>query len=178
MRTHSEDYIIVQKWRMEDAEALVDLCKDPSLREHWQASYPYPYTVRRAEVCIEFFRNANPLRFQFRTLFVNGTLSGWMQCEVTGHQCALFTYRVSRFANHEDILADAIQQMCQSCFIDLDVMTIYAKAHMEDVALCKALLRNGFYESRETAPIYLYFLHHFTAKDVICDTITDREAEL
>ncbi|MCI9311729.1 MAG: GNAT family N-acetyltransferase [Erysipelotrichaceae bacterium] len=155
-------YIQVRPWQRHDAYALVSICKDPAIRAQWNNHYPYPYTLTRAQQCIETFLHANPLRMQSCALTVDHALCGWLQCDCVAFQSAVLTYQLEQDWRRQYILQEAIRQMCIYSFTHMEVLTIFAKVSLHDWYTRIALLENRFDESRETAPIYLYYLHRQT----------------
>ncbi len=151
--------VTVRPWQLQDAYALKELCKDSMIKNQWDHAFPYPYTLERSKHCIEAFLHANPLHMQIYALCVKGELCGLLQCVATAYQSAILTYQIETAFQLESILREAIRQMCIICFSSMDVKTIYAKASLHDLRSRMALLENAFCESRETAPIYLYYLH-------------------
>ena len=149
----------VREWKLQDAHALLEIGKDPQFRKAWNDTYPYPFTLSRAKLCTEAFLHANPLRRQICAITVNHRLCGLLTCEKKAFQSAYLTYFLQKEYQLEAILQEAILQMCIYCFAHMDVLTIYAKVSLHDLRTRMALLENSFTESRETAPIYLYYLH-------------------
>lgn len=160
MINYDQTWIVqVREWKSQDAYALLEMGKDPLFRKAWNEEYPYPFTLPRAKLCVEAFLHANPLRMQICAITVNHRLCGLLTCERKAFQSANLTYFLQREYQLETILQEAIRQMCSYCFAHMDVLTIYAKVSLHDLRTRMALLENRFMESRETAPIYLYYLH-------------------
>lgn len=139
----------------------MELCKDHAIRKQWTYTCPYPYTLKKAEFCIQFFRHANPLRYRILAICYHHEVCGWIQCEMIAHHCAALTYFLGDEYIRSGVLREAIQQMCSECFAHWNVLSVYAKAVIDQKEIQNILLENGFAECRDTAPIYLYFLHHF-----------------
>lgn len=151
--------VIIREWQEEDAQDLYELGKDKRLRKQWYYPYLYPYTAERSLACIQLYRNANPIRFCIRAIVYQKKVCGWIQCEVCGYGCAELSYWLG-FAYHgQGIMQEAVRQMCEEGFRLLEISTIYARVQMENIASRRVLSKNGFIENRDTAPIYLYFLH-------------------
>lgn len=160
MVTYDQTWMVqVRQWQLQDAYALLEMGKDPRLREGWNDVYPYPFTLPRARQCIETFLHLNPSHLQICALTVNRELCGFLACEMKAFQSASLSYFLQKEYQLEPVLQEAIAQMCGYCFAHMDVLTIYAKVSLHDLRFRMALLENRFTESRETAPIYLYYLH-------------------
>lgn len=153
--------IVLRKWQIEDALALYEICKDKQLRKHWYYPYLYPYTIERSHACIQFYQHANPIRFCIRAILYKDHICGWIQTEVCGYGCAELSYWLASAYQQQGIMSEAVKQMCEISFQVLDIQTIYARVQMENVASQNVLLKNQFIESKDTAPIYLYYLHRF-----------------
>ena len=151
----------IRKWQPEDADILVELCKDHSIRKQWDYDCPYPYTLKKAEYCIQFFRNANPLRYRIFVILHHHEVCGWIQCEIIAHHCAKLTYFLADEYIRTSALRGAVRQMCTYCFTRWNVLSIYAKTAVDQKEMQNILLENNFVEIRDTAPIYIYFLHRF-----------------
>lgn len=151
----------IREWQEADAKRLYELCTDKSLRKNWYYPYLYPYTSKRAFACIQFYRNANPIRFCIRAILYQNEVCGWIQSEVCGYGCAELSYWLNQEYRKQGIMSEAVRQMCDVSFQALEIHTIYACVQMENIASQKVLRKNGFLESKDTAPIYMYFLHRF-----------------
>ncbi len=151
--------ILVRKWQKEDIQALLTLGKDKNMRIGWE--YSYPYTMKKAEACIQFFLHADPFRYVLCAIFVHHRLCGWIQTRVVYYQCGEITFWLKHEYHQSDMLYEIFTQMCQISFASLDILTVYTKTTMDQYSLQQALRRVGFFENIETAPIYLYYLHSF-----------------
>ncbi len=89
------------------------------------------------------------------------TNQGCIQCEVKGYHSAELTYWMRYDDIHKGYLQSIIKHICAYAFSKFSITTIYAKLSMDNIELSKLYLENGFIESIDTAPIYLYFLHRF-----------------
>lgn len=156
----------LRKWQWEDAAALVELCKDHTIRKLWSYDCPYPYTLKKAEYCIQFFLHANPLRYRIFAISYHHELCGWIQCVMVEHQCARLSYFLADEFIRTRALREAIVQMCAYCFTQWNVLSIYVKTAIDQKETQNILLESGFLESRDTAPIYIYFLHRFHQQEM------------
>lgn len=156
--------VYLKTWERSDAQALYELCKDESLRKNWYYKYLYPYTIKRAEECIDFYRNANPYRFYIQAIMQDHQVCGFIQCEVKNYGVAELSYWLASSYRKQGIMEEAVALMCEASFQALEILTIYARVDMKNIASQHVLLHNGFQESRETVPIYMYFRHkHYGA---------------
>lgn len=153
--------VVIREWQEKDAQGLYELCKDKNLRKNWYYPYVYPYTYERSLACIQFYQHANPIRFCIRAIHYKKQLCGWMQCEVCGYGCAELSYWLHSAYQRQGIMSEAVRQMCEISFQKLDIQTIYARVQMDNYASQSVLLKNKFTENKDTAPIYMYFLHRF-----------------
>lgn len=152
----------LRKWQREDAYALLEICSDHAIRKQWNYACPYPYTLKKAAYCLQFFLHANPLRYQISAICHDYEVCGWIQCESFTNRCAALTYFLADGYVRSGVLREAIQLMCAECFAQGNMLSIYAKAAVDQREIQNSFLENGFTECRDAAPIYLYFLHHFT----------------
>lgn len=155
--------VSLRKWQDKDIEALKDLCKDTSLKPYWPHQLPYPYTIKKAMLCVRFFQCANPLRYAIYAICDHDEVCGYIECKVTGHDCAELIYWLHKQYRHKGIMKEAVKLMCRYAFLALPIQTIYARVSMKHIASQTILLQNRFRECKDTAPIYLYFYHHITA---------------
>lgn len=151
----------LRKWQLDDAAMLVELCKDHAIRSQWNYHCPYPYSIKKAEFCIQFFRHANPLRYRIFAISYHHELCGWIQCVMAANQCAKLSYFLADEYTRTGALKEAVSQMCTYCFDEWNVLSVYAKAAIEQRDMQNILLANDFVELRDTAPIYIYFRHCF-----------------
>lgn len=152
--------ISIRLWKQEDAKALYELCRNGELRPYWPHHLPYPYTLEKAIICVNFFIQANPLRYAICAICENQVVCGYIQCFVTGYDCAELSYWLHKAYRQKGIMKYAVSKMCKYAFQCLPIQTIYAHVPMQYIASQTVLLQNHFIESKETAPIYLYFYHH------------------
>ncbi|MCI9291731.1 MAG: GNAT family N-acetyltransferase [Erysipelotrichaceae bacterium] len=151
----------IRPWLISDAPALYELCKDKTIRKQWVSKLPYPYTIIRAKKCIAYYQHANPLRYCIFAILYQEQIKGCIQCEVKGYHSAELTYWMRYDDIHKGYLQSIIKHICAYAFSKFSITTIYAKLSMDNIELSKLYLENGFIESIDTAPIYLYFLHRF-----------------
>lgn len=151
--------VALRKWRLEDAQQLVYLCKGKSLRSAWNTQYAYPSTIHQAKKCIAFYQSANPLRFRIYAILYKEISCGFIQVEVKSKGCAEISYWLGEVYREQHIMRQAVHLACQYSFEELLIRTIYARVDMKNIASQKVLLANGFIETKEMVPIYMYFLH-------------------
>lgn len=148
----------VRPWLMEDAYELREICN--ATRE-WKAkmiNLVYPDNFLRIAGRIRFYQNADPHRFAFRAIVVDGVVCGYIQCEKCDVQRAELSYCLDPAYRHQGIMKQAIMMLMKDVYQQLHVVTIFARVREANLASQRVLLRCGF-SFEKIEDIYIFTKH-------------------
>lgn len=134
----------IREWDEEDAFALHALCKHPYLSKERLFRFFYPDTFLNAVSTIYFYQNADPKRFLYRAVIVDGKVAGFISAQVKNENSAELSYWLGVKYWRKGIMRKAVNQMCKQVFEKLPVICLYALVDQKNIASQKVLEHNTF----------------------------------
>lgn len=137
--------IVVRPWDEEDALALYQMSMHPYYAKKRILHYLYPDSFLHAIATIHFYQQADPTRFIFRAIVFKKQVCGYLQAEKKNTTRCELSYWLGVDYWNQGIMEEALQDVCEQIFKQMDVMEIYARVQPENIASQHVLLKNGFH---------------------------------
>lgn len=138
----------IREWNEEDAFALHSLSKHPYLSKERLFRYFYPDTFLNAMSTIYFYQNADPKRFLYRAVVVDGTVAGFISAQIKNEHSAELSYWLGVKYWRKGIMSKAVSLLCKEAFERLPVFCIYALVDQKNIASQKVLEHNDFQKEK------------------------------
>lgn len=138
--------IKLQKWTMEDAERLADIC-DRMDRSYLSERLPKPYEKKDAQWWIEMVSEKEGKEGVFRSIKVDGHIVGNISVEKKEdvyRKDAEIGYFLDTAAWSKGIMTEAVREICEIAFARLDIVRITGLVYKPNIASRKVLEKNGF----------------------------------
>lgn len=133
-------------WSMEDKEELIKLCNEVD-RSNLSDKLPYPYTDKDAEFYINLVNNKDAKQGVYRGIRVDGKIVGCISLNQKEDVCikdAEIGYMLLDTESSKGIMSDAVKQMCDLAFKELDIVRITGEVYAHNIASRRVLEKNGF----------------------------------
>ncbi len=138
--------IILEKWSLEDKFRLNALCNSID-RSFLSDRIPYPYTDRDAEAWLSMVSRLDGSEGIFRAIKKDGLLIGNISVEKKADIYRLdgeIGYFLLDEYKGQGIMTEAVSQICELAFSDLDICRITGLVFAENTASARVLEKNGF----------------------------------
>ena len=118
--------VMVRPWDVEDAMELHSLSMHPYYLKKRVWKFLYPDTFLNAVSTIHFYQHADPQRYLFRAVELDGSVCGFLECEKKTSSSAELSYWLGVHYWHKGIMQQAVRALCEEAFDTLQVLSIYA----------------------------------------------------
>ena len=138
--------IILEKWSLEDKFRLNALCNSID-RSFLSDRIPYPYTDRDAEAWLSMVFRLDGSEGIFRAIKKDGQLIGNISVEKKADIYRLdgeIGYFLLDEYKGQGIMTEAVSQICELAFSELDICRITGLVFVENTASARVLEKNGF----------------------------------
>ena len=138
--------IILEKWSLEDKFRLNALCNSID-RSFLSDRIPYPYTDRDAEAWLSMVSRLDGSEGIFRAIKKDGQLIGNISVEKKADIYRLdgeIGYFLLDEYKGQGIMTEAVSQICELAFSELDICRITGLVFVENTASARVLEKNGF----------------------------------
>ena len=138
--------IILHKWTSNDKEALMALCNDVD-RTFLSDRLPYPYTEADADWWLEMVAKNEGKEGVWRSIWADGQLVGSISVERKddgGGAIGEIGYMILTPFWSQGIGTEAVTQICEIAFRELELQQIVGNVFPENVASARVLEKNGF----------------------------------
>ena len=138
--------IILEKWSLVDKFRLNALCNSID-RSFLSDRIPYPYTDRDAEAWLSMVSRLDGSEGIFRAIKKDGLLIGNISVEKKADIYRLdgeIGYFLLDEYKGQGIMTEAVSQICELAFSDLDICRITGLVFAENTASARVLEKNGF----------------------------------
>ena len=138
--------IILEKWSLEDKFRLNALCNSID-RSFLSDRIPYPYTDRDAEAWLSMVSRLDGSEGIFRAIKKDGLLIGNISVEKKADIYRLdgeIGYFLLDEYKGQGIMTEAVSQICELAFSELDICRITGLVFAENTASARVLEKNGF----------------------------------
>lgn len=136
----------LRKWTFEDKEALIEICNRID-RSYLSDRLPDPYTDRAAEWWLNMVKENEGKSGIFREIIVDGKIAGTVSVEQKGdvyRKDAEIGYYLLQKEGSKGIMTEAVRQICETAFRELDIIRITGLVYEPNTASRKVLEKNGF----------------------------------
>lgn len=138
--------ITLEKWKKEDAGDLMRICNETD-RTYLSNRLPYPYTEENAGWWLNMVSENEGKRGIFRSVRVDGEIVGNItveQKEDVFVKDAELGYLLLPRMWSRGIMSEAVRQICEIAFEELDVVRITGQVYEPNAASRRILEKNGF----------------------------------
>ena len=138
--------IILEKWSLEDKFRLNALCNSID-RSFLSDRIPYPYTDRDAEAWLSMVSRLDGSEGIFRAIKKDVQLIGNISVEKKADIYRLdgeIGYFLLDEYKGQGIMTEAVSQICELAFSELDICRITGLVFAENTASARVLEKNGF----------------------------------
>ena len=134
------------KWSPEWKQDLIDLCNDVD-RTYLSNRMPYPYTEDAADWWLEMVSEHDGKDGVFRAIVQDGKIIGNISVEQKQDvycRDAELGYLLLTDCWSRGVMTEAVRQMCEIAFSELDIIRITGLVYAPNVASQRVLEKNGF----------------------------------
>lgn len=138
--------IILQKWTLDDCEKLVKICNNME-RTYLSNQIPYPYTQKDAEWWISMALENDGREGVYRAIVCDGEYVGNISIEKKNDvysRDAEIGYYLLNSLSSKGIMTEAVEQICNLAWDELDVIRITGLVYHLNIASKKVLEKNNF----------------------------------
>lgn len=136
----------LRKWSLKDKKALIEICNKID-RSYLSDRLPNPYTNDSAEWWLNMVNENEGKKSVFRAIVVNDKIIGTIsveQKEDVYRKDAEIGYFLLEEQWSKGIMTEAVAQICEISFRELDIIRITGMVYEPNTASRKVLERNGF----------------------------------
>ena len=138
--------IILEKWSLEDKFRLNALCNSID-RSFLSDRIPYPYTDRDAEAWLSMVFRLDGSEGIFRAIKKDvqliGNISVEKKADIYRLDGEIGYYLLDEYKG-QGIMTEAVSQICELAFSELDICRITGLVFAENTASARVLEKNGF----------------------------------
>lgn len=134
------------KWKLEDRETLALIANSVN-RNFLSDRLPSPYTLEAADWWLNMVREHDGTDGLFRAISINGKIIGNISVEPKNdvyRKDAEIGYFLLEEYSSQGIMTDAVRQICELAFQELDIVRITGLVYEPNAASRKVLEKNGF----------------------------------
>ena len=138
--------ITLHRWTFADKEALTALCNDVN-RTFLSDRLPYPYTEADADWWLGMIAENEGKEGVWRSIWADGQLVGSISVERKdegGQAIGEIGYMILTPFWAQGIGTEAVRQICEIAFRELELQQIVGNVFPENVASARVLEKNGF----------------------------------
>lgn len=147
---------ILRKWTIDDAESLVANANNFNIAKFMTDGFPHPYTIDNAVKFIDFAMNTETARIFAIDVsgFAVGGIGLHLQQDIMRKNAELGYWLGEKYWG-QGIVTEAIKQIVDYGFSNLDITRIYARPFNTNLASQKVLEKAGFiHEASLTKTIF------------------------
>lgn len=137
----------LRNWKLSDAESIVPLANNEKIAGNLRNTFPYPYTLDDAHLFITKSIHLNKRKQLNKAIIIDDSASGsislLMQDDISSKSGELGFWLGEPFWG-KGIMTQAIKQICETAFNDLDSARIYARPFAENEKARNTLEKAGF----------------------------------
>lgn len=138
--------IELKKWSIENKESLITICNGVD-RQYLANRLPYPYTEESADWWLHMVAEHDGKDGIFRAVSADGKIVGNISVEqkadVYGRDAEI-GYLLLTENWSKGIMTEAVRQICDIAFDELDIIRITGLVYEPNIASRKVLEKNGF----------------------------------
>ncbi len=135
----------LRAWTIDDLESLVKFANNKNIAKFMMDQFPYPYTIEKGKVFIEFASQTSPLRLL--AIDVNGQAVGGIGihplADIERKNAELGYWLAEPFWGN-GIMTKAVIQMVDYGFKNLDINRIFARPFGTNKASQRVIEKAGF----------------------------------
>lgn len=136
----------LKKWTVEDKESLINMCNTID-RSFLSDRLPDPYTNESAEWWLNMVKENEGRKGVFREIVVKDKIVGNISVEQKDdvyRKDAEIGYSLLQEESSKGIMTEAVRQICDIAFQELDIIRITGLVYEPNIASRKVLEKNGF----------------------------------
>lgn len=136
----------LRKWTLNDKEALIELMNHAD-RTYLANRLPFPYTEKNAEWWLNMVNEHEGKDGIFRAIVENEKIIGTISVEQKSdvyYKDGEIGYLLDKTYWSKGIMSEAVHQICEIAFAELDIIRISANVYQPNTASCKVLEKNHF----------------------------------
>jgi len=139
--------VSIREWTMKDAPDLIHAINNQKVLNNIRDGVPFPYTQKDAEEYISSVLNAEKdSQYVFAITCddkVIGSIGIHRKDNVHRFTAELGYYIAEEYWG-KGIMTEAVQQICDYCFQNTDIVRIFAEPYAFNNASCRVLEKSGF----------------------------------
>lgn len=138
--------IELKKWTFDDKESLIKICNAVD-RSNLSDRLPFPYTDESADWWLNMVQEHDGKDGIFRSVAVDGNIVGNISIEQKSdvyRKDAEIGYLLLTEKWSHGIMTEAVKQICETAFAELDIIRITGLVYEPNTASRKVLEKNGF----------------------------------
>ena len=138
--------VVLKKWTMDDKHILENICNNVD-RQFLSNRMPFPYTEKDANWWLNMVQESEGKRGIFRAIVVDKEYVGNISVEVKDDvyiKDAEIGYLLLSKTWSKGIMTEAVNQICNIAFSQLDIVRITGLVYKPNVASQRVLEKNGF----------------------------------
>lgn len=138
--------IELRKWSFEQKQDLIEMSNQID-RSYLSDRLPDPYTDRAAEWWLNMVKENEGKNGVFREIIADGKIVGTISVEQKGdvyRKDAEIGYYLLREEASKGIMTEAVRQICETAFRELDILRITGQVYAPNTASRRVLEKNGF----------------------------------
>lgn len=138
--------IELRKWSFEDGRRLADICNSID-RSYLSDRLPDPYTEESADWWLNMVNESEGKTGLFREIVEDGRIIGTISVEQKAdvyRKDAEIGYYLLPERSSKGIMTEAVRQICECAFRELDIIRITGLVYEPNTASRKVLEKNGF----------------------------------
>ena len=136
------------KWEEENRYELMNICNGID-RTFISGRMPFPYTEKDALWWINFTKENDGTNGIYRAVVADGKYVGNIsidkKSDISCKDCEI-GYSLLQLESSKGIMTEAVKQICEIAFAELDIIRITAEVFSSNEASKKVLTKNGFIE--------------------------------
>lgn len=139
------EQIQLRPWHIDDLNDLVSIANNPNIAQYMADVFPYPYTLEKGKVFIEF-ANTNTTARIFAITINNkpvGSIGLHLQSDILRKNAEIGYWLAEEYWG-KGIAADAIQQIVKYGFENLDIVRIFARIYGTNIPSQKVIEKCQF----------------------------------
>ena len=138
--------VTLEEWTLDRKEDLIRICNEVD-RSYLAERLPYPYTEADATWWLGMVAEQEGKDGVFRAILVDGKVAGNISVERKSdvyHRDGELGYMLSPSYSSRGIMTEAVRQICEAAFAELDLLRITALVYAPNTASVRVLEKNGF----------------------------------
>lgn len=137
----------IRPWRNEDKINVAEMLNNTHIQDNLRDGFPYPYTVKDAELFISSMLAADQTKTFAFAITVNDMAVGSIgvfRCDNIHSKTAEMGYYIGEQYWGNGLATCAVKQICNYIFEQTDIIRIYSEPFSTNKASCHVLEKAGF----------------------------------